>query len=139
MIRGRQQGMALIEALLAAVLLGIGLLGTVGLQARAYSALSQAGMRSEATIAAEKLMGVMSNDQNNLAAYAVSAKGEPGSRLAAWHAETSSRIPGAVIEVIVTPSAGTTLTAVDITISWTRKAGEPANTHHTRSYLASAS
>jgi type IV pilus assembly protein PilV len=39
--------------MLAIVILGIGLLGTVGLQARAYSALSDAGARAEATLAAE--------------------------------------------------------------------------------------
>jgi type IV pilus assembly protein PilV len=134
MNRRKQQGMALIEALLAAVLLGIGLLGTIGLQARSYSALSQAGMRAEATIAAEKLLGVMSTDQANLAAYALAANGTPSPRLADWYAETRSHVPGASITVTVTPTAGTSRTAVEI--RWARKAGEPANVHRVTSYIA---
>jgi type IV pilus assembly protein PilV len=134
--RRKQEGIALLEALLAALILAIGLLGTIGLQARAYSALSDAGMRAEATIAAEKLLGVMSTDQAFLTAYQLSANGVPDPRLAPWYAETRSRIPGAQIEVAVNSAAGTTSTEVEITISWTRKAGDPANAHRITSYLA---
>jgi type IV pilus assembly protein PilV len=134
----RQQGIALIEALLAAVLLAIGLLGTLGLQARSYSALSDAGMRAEATIAAEKLLGVMATDQANLAAYALVAKATPGTRLAPWYNETVGHIPNATISVTVTPAAGTTRTAVTIVIGWRRKAGEAANAHTVTSYIASS-
>ena len=133
-----QRGIALLEALLAAVILAIGLLGTIGLQARAYSALSDAGMRAEATIAAEKLLGVMSTDQANLAAYVLAANGTPGPRLSPWYDETRGRIPGAVITVGVTAAAGTTRNEVDISIKWTRKAGGPANEHRVSSYIAGA-
>jgi type IV pilus assembly protein PilV len=51
MIRKTQHGFSLVESLVAVVLLGIGLLGAIGMQARSYSALSDAGMRAEATIA----------------------------------------------------------------------------------------
>jgi type IV pilus assembly protein PilV len=134
----RQGGIALIEALLAAVLLAIGLLGTIGLQARAYSALSDAGMRAEATIAADKLLGAMTTDQANLAAYAVAANATPGARLKPWHDETMARIPGAVIEIGVAQAAGTTRYQVDISISWVRKAGAPANVHKITSYIAAS-
>ena len=40
----RQQGVALLEVLVSVVILAIGLLGAVGLQARSYSALSDAGL-----------------------------------------------------------------------------------------------
>ena len=96
----RQAGVSLIEALLAAVLLAIGLLGTIGLQARAYSALSDAGLRAEATIAADQLLGVMSADPTHLGDYALAAGEEPGERLSAWYQETRARIPGASMTVI---------------------------------------
>jgi type IV pilus assembly protein PilV len=134
--RRKQEGIALLEALLAAVILAIGLLGTIGLQARAYSALSDAGMRAEATIAAEKLLGVMNSDQANLAAYELAANGVPGTPLAAWYTETRTRIPGAQIVVAVDTAAGATSREVAITISWTRKAGMPANAHRITSYIA---
>lgn len=134
----REGGVALLEALLAAVILAIGLLGTIGLQARAYSALSDAGMRAEATIAAEKLLGVMSTDQANLASYALAANGTPDARLLPWYNETRSRIPGAVIAVGVSAAAGTTRSEVDVSIKWTRKAGGPTNEHRVSSYIAGA-
>jgi type IV pilus assembly protein PilV len=133
----RQSGIALIEALLAVLILAIGLLGTIGLQARAYSALSQADMRAEATIATEKLVGMMSNDQPNLAAYALAAGGAPAAPLAPWYNETVAQIPGATITVVVTPSSNK-LARVDVTISWVRKTGDPVNQHRLTSYIAAS-
>ena len=139
-MKRRQTGIALLEALLAILILAIGLLGTIGLQARAYSAMSDAAMRAEASIATEKLLGVMSIDQGaqqaNLIAYALASGGTPGTRLAAWYAETRSNIPGANIVITVTPVAGTNSSEVDMTISWTRKAGGPVNLHKLTCYIA---
>lgn len=134
----RQEGLMLVEALLAVVLLAIGLLGTIGLQARAYSALSDAGMRAEATIAADKLLGFMATDQANLADYEVAEGAAPGGPLAAWHAETVGRIPGALISVDVEPVAGTTRSRVDIRIKWQRKAGDQQGRHSITSYISAS-
>ena len=131
----RQGGVALLEALLAAVLLAIGLLGTIGLQARAYSALSDASMRAEATIAAERRIGVMTADSDSLLAYRLSAGGTPGTRLAPWYAATRKSIPGATVTVTVVPGTGAAPAAVTIAIGWRRKAGEMANTHSVRAYI----
>ena len=140
-MKRRQHGIALLEVLLAVLILAIGLLGTIGLQARAYTALSQADMRAAATIATEKLVGQMSTDQGvdqaNLPGYAVAAGAAPPVALAVWHAETLAQIPGATITVAVTPD-GTTQCKVDITISWVRKAGEAANQHKLTSYIAAS-
>ena len=138
-MKSHQQGIALLEALLAVLILAIGLLGTIGLQARAYSALSDADMRAEATIATEKLLGVMSNDQANLAAFALTAGGTPGTSLATWYNETRTFIPGATIVITVTPAAGTKRSRIDMSISWTRKAGGPVNVHRVTSYIAQSS
>ncbi|MCD2519484.1 hypothetical protein LQ564_24575 [Massilia sp. G4R7] len=132
-----QQGIALLEALLAIVILAIGVIGTVGLQARSVSALADAGQRVEAAIAANKLLGVMNTDFANLNGYTVAAGAAPPARLAAWHAETVRQIPGASIAVAVTPGAAAAAPAtVDITISWRRKADTPTNSHRIVSYLA---
>ena len=132
----RQQGVALLEALIAALLLAIGLLGTIGLQARAYSALSDAGMRSEATIAAERLIGVMTTDTGNLGDYQLAAGGQPGARLLAWYTATRKSIPGATVTVTVTAGANATAPSeVSITIGWQRKADAPANRHAVRAWI----
>jgi type IV pilus assembly protein PilV len=134
----RQRGIALIEALIAIVLLGIGLLGTIGLQGRSYAALADTGMRAEATIAAEKLIGVISTDQPNMAAYALAANGTPSASLQPWYDETRGRIPGAVISVAVVATSATTPGQVTVSIQWTRKAGTSANSHTVTSYIAPA-
>ena len=136
--RKLQQGLALLEALIAILLLAIGLLGTIGLQARAYSALSEAGMRAEATLATEKLLGAMGNDQANIAKYALDPGATPGARLDSWYQETQTRIPGASVVIKVAPAATVSGFEVDMTIKWTRKAGEKENVHHVVSYIASA-
>jgi type IV pilus assembly protein PilV len=136
--RRRQAGIALLEALVAVVLLGVGLLGIVGLQARSYSALADTSMRAEATMAADKLLGVMAADQANAGAYAMAMGGQPGSRLQPWYDETRRQIPGAGIKVEVAQVVNTTRTRVTITIAWMRKANTAANQHVITSYLAAA-
>ncbi|NNG21804.1 type IV pilus modification PilV family protein [Telluria aromaticivorans] len=131
-----QRGVALLEALLAVVILAIGLLGTIGLQARAYSALSDAGMRAEAAIAANKLLGVMNTDLANLESYRLASNDVPSARLAAWHTETRRLVPGATVVVGVTAATTTAPAVVNIAISWRRKADTPLNNHTITSYIA---
>jgi type IV pilus assembly protein PilV len=134
--RRRQRGVVLLEALLATLILAIGLLGAIGLQAKAYSALSDASMRGEAAIASERLLGTMSNDWLNLADYALAANAAPSARLASWHAATLAAVPGATITITLTPTVDLSRTEVLVTISWTRKAGAPVNTHRVTAYMA---
>lgn len=132
----RARGIALVEVLVAIVILGIGLLGTIGLQARSYSALADSGMRAEATMAAEKLIGLMTTDQANLAAYALALHGTVSSRLQPWVDETRAHIPGATIEVDESPATNTDGTEVVVTIGWTRKAGAAPSQHRVVAYIA---
>lgn len=136
--QGAQRGIAMIESLVAILILGIALVGTLGLQARSVAALSDAGLRAEATIAANQLLGMMNTDIANAAAYAVASTAVPGERLAPWYAGVRERIPGATIEVGVTPVAGTTRTEVDIAIGWQRTTDSQVNVHQVTSYLSPA-
>ncbi|MYM39253.1 hypothetical protein GTP27_07895 [Pseudoduganella sp. CY13W] len=129
-----QRGIALLEALLAILILGIGLLGTIGLQARAYSALSDASQRAEATMASEKLLGVMNADVANVLNYSAEEGAEPSVALQPWVDETRQYIPGALLAVQVTPEARRV--RVDISIRWKRKAGDDMNQHQLTSYIA---
>jgi type IV pilus assembly protein PilV len=139
MQRSSQQGIALLEAMIATVILAIGLLGTIGLQARAYSAMNEASMRAEATIASEKLIGLMSTDVAHIGDYAKTPTGAAGTLLAKWNKETIDTIPSAVTSVTVTPNSnGTNSTAVTVVITWQRRAGDAstANTSTVTSYLS---
>ncbi len=134
----QQRGIAMIESLIAILILGIALVGTLGLQARSVAALSDAGLRAEATIAANQLLGIMNTDIANAASYAVAKAATPGERLAPWYAEVRARIPGATIEVGVSPTEGTTRTEVDIVIGWQRTTDSQVNQHRVTSYLSPA-
>jgi type IV pilus assembly protein PilV len=133
---GRQSGIALLEVMIAIVILGIGLLGTIGLQARAYSALSDAGMRAEATLASEKLIGTLSADLPNVLGYNLVAGANPNPLLKPWVLETQQNIPGAVISVAVQPQPAANRAQVNIVIQWQRKANTELNTHRVTAYVA---
>jgi type IV pilus assembly protein PilV len=130
----RQQGVAMLEAMIAIVILALGLLGSVGLQARSYSALSDASARAEATIAAEKLLGIMSNDAANVNSYVLAEGATAGTAVAPWLDETKRAIPSAIVSVQVTQQ--TRRAMVQISIRWTRKAGGEENKHVLTSYVA---
>ena len=130
----RQRGIALLEAMLAIVILGIGLLGTIGLQARAYSALSDASLRAEATLAGEKLLGVMNADSANVQNYGAVEGGAATPATQAWVDETKAAIPGALVGVVVQQQQ--LRIQVDISIKWKRKAGDALNQHLVTSYIA---
>lgn len=138
-MKHKQSGIALLEAVIATLILAIGLIGAVGLQARAYSVLSDAGMRAEATMASEKLLAQMTVDQANLANYAYSGSGARNAAVSAWYDETRTNIPGAAISVVVTPVAGTSRSTVTVSIGWTRKSGGGASSHQVTSYIAQSS
>lgn len=140
MIARRQRGIALIESLVAAVLLAVGLLGAIALQARSSSALADAGTRAEAAMAADRLLGTMAVDLPNLSAYALTAGGAAGPRLLPWYTDTIARIPHAAVSIAVAPApvTGSSSQQVDITIAWTRKAGSTQNSHHVTAYLGPA-
>jgi type IV pilus assembly protein PilV len=133
--RTAQRGIALLEVMIALVILGIGLLGTIGMQARAYSALSDAGLRAEATLACEKLVGTISTDPANVANYALVEGATPNSTIGPWARETAAAIPGAIISVVVTPQ--THRSQVDISIRWTRKAGAAEIRQQLTAYIGS--
>ena len=134
----RQGGIALIEAIVAVVLLGIGLLGAVGMQARSTSALADTAMRAQATLAAESLLGTMALDVANASDYALAVGVAPdaASRLKPWYDATRAQIPGAQIVIVVTPD--TNRTKVDVQITWSRKTGAAQSAYRVVAYLSAA-
>jgi type IV pilus assembly protein PilV len=135
-VRQAQRGVALLEALIAVLLLGIALVGTLALQVNSQAALSEAAMRAEATIAANELIGVMSTDLDHLDDYVLAKDAEPGERLETWHAALVEHLPNAAVVITVTPAADTERTAVVIVIDWRRSDEAQQNTHRIVTYLA---
>lgn len=69
----RQQGVALLEALIAVLIFSMGILAVIGLQASAVRNVTEARSRIEASTLANQQLGAMWVDRANLSSYAGSA------------------------------------------------------------------
>ncbi len=140
--RAGQGGIALLEVLLAILVMAVGVIGAVGLQAKSLAAMSNAGARADATIASEKLIGLIWSDQANLANYAWNSTTTPTppAVMSNWVAETSALLPNATFLVTITPQAATsTANQVSVTITWQRRSTDAQNTHNVVATLAPTS
>ena len=138
---GKQRGIMLLEALIAIFILALGLVGTIGLQARAQAALLQSQMRAEATMATEKLIGIMSVDQGlaqaNLKSYEKTLAGAVPAPMSPWHAQLQKQMPGAQVAVVVTADSAPGVQQVDVTVAWKRRTNDPIDQHKVTSYITS--
>ena len=136
-IRSSQHGVALLEVLIAILVMAVGIIGAIGLQAKATAAMSDAGARAEAVIASERLIGLMWNDQQNLTSYAWSGTGAAPPALSNWLTATQASLPNATVNITITPqAAGSTANQVAITISWQRRSSDPIRNHTLTATLA---
>jgi type IV pilus assembly protein PilV len=122
----RQQGGAtLLEILVSVLILSLGILALVGLQARSITAAGDAKYRVEATNYADQVVGQMWADRANILNYPTFAA--PAAN--AWRNQVMAALPGAVMPAIaVTPDPNGNL--VTVTVSWAPPnlpAGAPAN------------
>jgi type IV pilus assembly protein PilV len=121
----RQGGATLLEILVSVLILSLGILALVGLQARSLTAAGDAKYRVEATNFADQIVGQMWIDRPNLVSYPTYA----APAAVAWRDRVLAALPGAVTPVIaVTPDPNGSL--VTVTVSWVPPglpAGAPAN------------
>ena len=68
---GAQQGMAMIEGLIAMLIFSLGVLSIVGLQAVSIKQTADAKYRTDASFLANQTIGLMWADRANLESYAV--------------------------------------------------------------------
>jgi type IV pilus assembly protein PilV len=132
-----QRGVAMVEAIIAVIILAVGVIGALTLQLKSTAAMSDARSRAEATLAAEELLGMIWNDQGNAASYTT---GQPG--LTNWNSRLKSNIPGAsaTVQIVNLPVAldGSQQQQVTITINWKRRANDDQSTHKVVAYLEPA-
>jgi type IV pilus assembly protein PilV len=73
----RERGITLVEVLVTMVILAIGLLGLVGLQARVQVLQIESYQRAQALMLLDDMAGRIANNRNNAAAYATGTTGSP--------------------------------------------------------------
>lgn len=84
-----QQGVMLLEALIAILLFSIGIVAVMGMQAASISQVTQSKFRTDASYLANQIIGRMWVDQVNLNTY--TSAGSPG-RLA-WDNTVAATLP----------------------------------------------
>ena len=104
-MRRLEQGVMLIEALIAILIFSIGILAAVGMQGVAIKNVSESRSRSEAAFFGQQLLAQMWIDQNinaagantsnvTIANYNYAGSGTPPARLTAWVARINAALPG---------------------------------------------
>lgn len=125
-----QRGVALLEVLVAVLILSFGVLGLVGLQARAINVANDAEGRNQAALLADEIIAAMWINRST----AVSADD-----IAAWDTTVGGRLPngdGTITAVTDTSISGS---AADVSIEWRLPSSDPnkeeKRTLGTRAYL----
>lgn len=127
------RGFALLEALIAILLVAIGVLGLVGLQSKMTHAQTGAKFRGDAAYLASELIGTMWGDTANLASYVTSSGSTcTYTRCSDWVNKVANALPSGVPAVTV--NAG----VVTITITWSVP-NEGTHTYVTTTSVTAAS
>jgi type IV pilus assembly protein PilV len=84
-----QQGVMLLEALIAILIFSIGILAIVGMQATAVRTVTESRSRAEAAVYANQLLGQIWADAVNASQYAYPGAGAVPARLQKWHADVT--------------------------------------------------
>lgn len=123
-IKGRQGGVALLEALIGILIFSIGILAVVGMQATAIRTVADSKYRSEAAFLANELVAQMWTDAANLGSYAYTGSGGVPAKLDYWINNAKNgvnvRLPGAatVPPIVTVTGASANGAAVQIEVRW---------------------
>ena len=134
-MRKIQQGVMLLEALIAILIFSIGILAIVGMQATAVRTVTESRSRAEAALYANQLLGQMWGDAVNASLYAYPGSGAVPARLKDWHdavtgvTDPKRGLPGAatvkpIITITNPTAAGAT---VEIQVFWRNPEEEAQN------------
>ena len=109
-----QAGVALIEVMVSILMLALGVLAIVGLQATMNANATDAKYRAEASFLADEVVGQMWVDQSNLGKYAIASGSCTNTHAGCtnWLNKVSARLPGGDATVVVNGFE------VTITVTW---------------------
>jgi len=137
--RRMHSGVSLIEALVALLVLSIGLLGLANLQLTAIRNAHSAHLRSQASILAQDILDRMRANRANATAYAItlSATAPTGSAvsdqdLADWLKALATNLPQG--DGAISVAVGGNTTTVTVTIRWDDSRGLDGSTTQTWTY-----
>jgi type IV pilus assembly protein PilV len=123
-MRTVSRGITLIEVLVAMTIFAFGVLGMLGMQARAIAYFSDAKYRTDATLLSDALINDIWVNRANMATYAYAGGAVPA-QLQPWLNEVQATLPNANATVTVTPATST----VQVTVTWQPPNAPAAHTH----------
>jgi type IV pilus assembly protein PilV len=110
-----QQGVMLIEALVAILIFTLGIIALMGLQANSIVQVSQAKYRTDASYLANQIVGKMWVDQSNMSLY--TSPSYPGRT--DWDALVAATLPAGTATIGVAPVPPSIVPSlVTVTIQW---------------------
>jgi type IV pilus assembly protein PilV len=115
--RSRQDGIALIEALVGILIFAFGVIGLVGLQVAMTRAQGNAKFRADAVYLSSQVVGGMWADRANLGQYD-SANCSSYVPCKDWIDKVASTLPAGSARISTTPSTG----VVALTVTWSTTA-----------------
>jgi type IV pilus assembly protein PilV len=122
-MKNSQQGAMLLEAMIGILIFSMGILGIVGMQARAITFVSDAMYRSQASFLANEIIGQIWVNRgvagNNVGNFAF--PGGNAQQLATWIAKVNAELPGTAANpptIAVIPATNT----VTVQINWQPRA-----------------
>jgi len=121
-----ERGTTLIEVMVAIVIFSMGILGLLGVQARAFTTFTDSQNRMQAALLADRLLNQAWVDRANLGAYAYGGGAAPAV-LRSWLAAVGQQLPSGA--AVVTVAGGT----VQVTLTW-----QPPTRNITHQYVAQA-
>ena len=100
-MRKASHGFSLIEVLVSMTIFAFGVLGMLGMQARAISEFSDAKYRTSATMLTDQLINRIWVDRANIGNYAYGGSGAAPAAVASWLGEVQTALPngGAIVTV----------------------------------------
>jgi type IV pilus assembly protein PilV len=130
----RQRGSFLLEALIAVLIVALGILGLIGLEAKSIQNVDDNQFRAEAVFMANTLVGQMwTSNQATLAAQFDSTLAGPGTPYDEFKNFVQARLPQAAWTpaplVVIAPRLPGTAVDATITVFWTPP-GDLVNTFH---------
>jgi type IV pilus assembly protein PilV len=128
-MRTRTRGLTLIEVLASTTIFSFGLLGLLGMHARAMSTFSDSKYRTDAAMLAESLIGEMWVNRPNLANYA-STVTTPGPAALTWVNEVRQALPNGQAAITVQGNQ------VQVTVLWQPPAAAARGQVHTHTETA---
>ncbi len=122
------KGFSLIEVLVAMTIFAIGILGLMGMQARALDNFSDSKYRTDAALLVDSLINEVWVNRANLSTYVYAGSGG-STAVTAWLAEVQATLPKGTASIAVNVPTST----VTVTVFW-QPPDEPAGSaphHHT--------